>query len=428
CQTGNPIDDCWRCDPNWPNNRQRLADCGIGFGRGALGGRGGQIYVVTDSSDHDPSAPTPGTLRYGVIQDVPLWIIFAADMTISLKHELIFNSYKTVDGRGAIVQITGNGCLTLQYINHVIIHNVRIYDCKPSTHVGFRGRSDGDGISLFGAQNVWIDHCTLSSCTDGLIDAIMGSTGITISNNYFSRHNEVMLMGHDDRYVLDRGMQVTIAFNRFGEELVQRMPRCRHGYIHVVNNDFTYWKMYAIGGSASPTINSQGNRYVAPVDPDAKEVTKRVETDEKEWAGWNWRTDGDIMVNGAFFVPSGAGVGATYEKATSLNAMSATLVEQLTSNAGVLGGSRNTGEMPSNPGFNGGGTGTTYTGSYGSPGSSSGGGSDGGGGDVFGMVFGSGAAPPTTTASSLVLSVAIILILYSCGTSLFFIPLCLVLL
>ncbi|CAN1258164.1 Probable pectate lyase 13, partial [Linum perenne] len=288
CQTGNPIDDCWR--------------------------RGGQIYVVTDSSDHDPSAPTPGTLRYGVIQDVPLWIIFAADMTISLKHELIFNSYKTVDGRGAIVQITGNGCLTLQYINHVIIHNVRIYDCKPSgntnvasspTHVGFRGRSDGDGISLFGAQNVWIDHCTLSSCTDGLIDAIMGSTGITISNNYFSRHNEVMLMGHDDRYVLDRGMQVTIAFNRFGEELVQRMPRCRHGYIHVVNNDFTYWKMYAIGGSASPTINN-----------------------------------GDIMVNGAFFVPSGAGVGATYEKATSLNAMSATLVEQLTSNAGVLGGSR----------------------------------------------------------------------------------------
>ncbi|CAN0909186.1 Probable pectate lyase 13 [Linum grandiflorum] len=255
-------------------------------------------------------------------------------MTISLKHELIFNSYKTVDGRGAAVAITGNGCLTLQYVNHVIIHNVRIYDCKPS------GRSDGDGISLFGAHNVWIDHCSLSSCTDGLIDAIMGSTGITISNNFFSRHNEVMLMGHDDRFVLDRGMQVTIAFNRFGEELVQRMPRCRHGYIHVVNNDFTYWKMYAIGGSASPTINSQGNRYVAPTDPDAKEVTKRVETDEKEWSRWNWRTDGDIMVNGAFFVPSGAGVSAMYERATSLNAMAATFVGQITVNAGVLGATR----------------------------------------------------------------------------------------
>ena len=30
--------------------------------------------------------------------------------------------------------------------------------------------------------------------------------------------------------------------------------------------------MYAIGGSAEPTINSQGNRYAAPMDRFAKEV------------------------------------------------------------------------------------------------------------------------------------------------------------
>lgn len=40
----------------------------------------------------------------------------------------------------------------------------------------------------------------------------------------------------------------------------------------MVNNDYTHWEMYAIGGSASPTINSQGNRYLAPVNPFAKEV------------------------------------------------------------------------------------------------------------------------------------------------------------
>jgi hypothetical protein len=48
--------------------------------------------------------------------------------------------------------------------------------------------------------------------------------------------------------------------------------RCRHGYFHVVNNDYTHWEMYAIGGSAEPTINSQGNRYLAPTNPFAKEV------------------------------------------------------------------------------------------------------------------------------------------------------------
>ncbi|KAK9168595.1 hypothetical protein Syun_000735 [Stephania yunnanensis] len=88
CVTGNPIDDCWRCDPNWANNRQRLADCGIGFGQDALGGKNGQIYIVTDSSDPDPVNPTPGTLRYGVIQSDPLWITFSNNMLIHLKEEL----------------------------------------------------------------------------------------------------------------------------------------------------------------------------------------------------------------------------------------------------------------------------------------------------------------------------------------------------
>ncbi|XP_050210369.1 probable pectate lyase 13 [Mercurialis annua] len=418
CKTGNPIDDCWHCDPNWANNRQRLADCGIGFGQGSLGGRGGQIYVVTDSSDHDPSNPTPGTLRYGVIQNEPLWIIFSSSMTIKLKHELIFNSYKTVDGRGANVHIMGNGCLTLQYVSHIIIHNIHIHHCKPSgntniasspTHVGRRGRSDGDGISIFGSQKIWIDHCSLSYCTDGLIDAIMGSTGITISNNYFSHHDEVMLLGHDDKYVLDTGMQVTIAFNRFGEALVQRMPRCRRGYIHVVNNDFLYWEMYAIGGSANPTINSQGNRYVAPTDPNAKEVTKRVETDEKDWTGWNWRTDGDILVNGAFFVPSGAGASGQYAKASSVEPKSAALITQLTLNAGVFGEARNVDEGINNPGFIGSGTssGTTNTGS-------SGGGRDS---DYFGMIFGGAAPPPTASTCSIFLSLFIILFLYTIVTS-----------
>ncbi|TKY50798.1 pectate lyase 12 [Spatholobus suberectus] len=419
CLTGNPIDDCWRCDPNWAANRQKLADCGVGFGQDAMGGKGGQIYVVTDSSDGDPANPVPGTLRHAVIQDEPLWIVFAADMTVTLKHELIFNSYKTVDGRGANVQVTGHGCITLQYVSNVIIHNIHVHHCTPSgntniraspTHVGWRGRSDGDGISIFGSRKIWIDHCSLSYCTDGLIDAIMGSTGITISNNHFAHHDEVMLLGHDDRYSPDRSMQVTIAFNHFGEGLVQRMPRCRLGYIHVVNNDFTQWQMYAIGGSANPTINSQGNRYTAPSDPDAKEVTKRVDTNDREWSGWNWRTEGDIMVNGAFFVPSGAGLSAQYAEATSVQPKSAVQIDQLTMYSGVFGDPRDNGNLY--PGFNGGGTVTGAT----SKGNNEGSSSDDG--DFFGMIFkgsSSQAAPPSPSSSivfvSTFLSLLIIFIL-----------------
>jgi pectate lyase len=69
CSTGNPIDDCWRCaGTDWSADRQRLAECGIGFGRNALGGKGGPLYVVTDSSDRDAVNPVQGTLRHAVIQ------------------------------------------------------------------------------------------------------------------------------------------------------------------------------------------------------------------------------------------------------------------------------------------------------------------------------------------------------------------------
>ncbi|XP_057743521.1 probable pectate lyase 12 [Arachis stenosperma] len=349
CLTGNPIDDCWKCDPNWAQNRQRLADCAIGFGQNAKGGKGGEFYIVTDSSDNDAVNPKLGTLRYAVIQNEPLWIVFPSNMMIKLSQELIFNSFKTIDGRGADVHIVGGGCITLQYISNVIIHNIHIHHCHPSgnamvrsspEHYGYRTESDGDGISIFGSHDIWIDHCTLSRCKDGLIDAVMGSTAITVSNNHFSHHNDVMLLGHSDHYLPDSAMQVTIAFNHFGEKLVQRMPRCRLGYVHIVNNDFTAWQMYAIGGSGSPTINSQGNRYTAPDNSFAKQVTKRLDVGEGEWIGWNWRSEGDVMVNGAFFVPSGEGAEVKYEKAYSVEPKSADRISLLTMSAGVLGVAR----------------------------------------------------------------------------------------
>ncbi|CAA0833430.1 Probable pectate lyase 15 [Striga hermonthica] len=313
CGTGNTIDDCWRCDPHWDRHRRRLANCAVGFGRAATGGLYGRYYVVTDPSD-DPVEPRPGTLRHAAIQDRPLWILFDRDMVITLKQELLVNSFKTIDGRGADVHVANGACITLQYVTNVIIHGLQIHDCRPTGNAKVR----------------------ISPCSDGLIDAIMGSTAITISNNYFSHHNEVMLLGHSDSYTGDRAMQVTVAFNHFGEGLTQRMPRCRHGHFHVVNNDYTSWEMYAIGGSANPTINSQGNRFFASNNPFSKEVTKRVADNNETWKDWNWRSEGDMMLNGAYFVPSGIAEASSYARASSLSAKPSSLVATLTADAGAL--------------------------------------------------------------------------------------------
>lgn len=78
----NVIDSCWRTKSNWATNHKALANCSVGFGKAAVGGKHGAIYVVTNSYDDDPVSLNPGTLRYGVVQSSPLWIIFDKDMVI----------------------------------------------------------------------------------------------------------------------------------------------------------------------------------------------------------------------------------------------------------------------------------------------------------------------------------------------------------
>ncbi|XP_066318133.1 pectate lyase-like [Miscanthus floridulus] len=344
CRATNPIDKCWRCRNDWATDRFRLARCARGFGHATTGGLGGPIYIVTDPSDGDVVNPRPGTLRWGVIQPGPLWIIFARSMIIQLSQELLVSSDKTIDGRGAQVHIANGAGITVQLSRNVIIHNLHVHDVVHSmgglmrdspTHVGSRTKADGDGISLFQATNVWIDHISMSNCEDGLIDVVQSSTGITISNCHFTNHNDVMLFGASDSYPQDQMMQITVAFNHFGRGLVQRMPRCRWGFFHVVNNDYTHWLMYAIGGGKAPTIISQGNRYIAPPNIAAKVITKHY-AEEGEWKNWVWHTEDDLFMNGAIFEPSGGAVPRKINGNEWVKPKPGTYVTRLTRFSGTL--------------------------------------------------------------------------------------------
>ncbi|PPD99411.1 hypothetical protein GOBAR_DD03574 [Gossypium barbadense] len=279
------VDSCWRCDPDSEKNRKELAYCAPSFARGTTGGKDGDFYVVTDPIDN-AADPNPRTLRHLVTKNGPLWIIFKGPMTIKLQEELIVTSDKTIDARGANAEIfTGTV--------HLIIpaKGGKIKDGE--NHHGLRGDSDGDGVSLYGATNVWLDHLSLHHCTDGLIDLVQGSTAVTISSCHFTDHNDVMLFRASDSYSADNKMQVTVALNHFGKGLVERMPRWRFGFIHVVNNDYNHWFLYAIGGTSNPTIISQGNRYSTP-------VTCRGLLKPAQWKNWNWVSQGDHFKNGAF--------------------------------------------------------------------------------------------------------------------------------
>ncbi|XVE58426.1 hypothetical protein DITRI_Ditri04bG0168800 [Diplodiscus trichospermus] len=195
----NVIDKCWREDPRWRSHKQKLATCSVGFAGKMTNniGKGLTRYKVTDPSD-DPLNPKPGTLRYGVT--------------------MIKGNFTSIDGRGVDVHITGAGCLLVYQATDVIIHGLRIHHCKsqpPSSVMGPNskliplGQMDGDAIRLVTARKVWIDHNTLYECQDGLLDVTRGSTDVTISNNWFSNQDIVMLLGHDDGHLRDRNMKVT---------------------------------------------------------------------------------------------------------------------------------------------------------------------------------------------------------------------------
>lgn len=66
------------------------------------------------------------------------------------------------------------------------------------------------------------------------------------------------------------------------------------------------------------------------------QVTKYEDAPASEWKNWNWRSEGDLMVNGAFFTPAGAGAASSYAKASSLGARPSSLVRTLTTGSGAL--------------------------------------------------------------------------------------------
>uniref|UniRef100_A0A2K2ACI2 Pectate lyase domain-containing protein n=1 Tax=Populus trichocarpa TaxID=3694 RepID=A0A2K2ACI2_POPTR len=216
----------------------------------------------------------------------------------------------------------------------VIIHGLRIHHCKAHSQM------DGDAIRLVSASKVWIDHNTLFSCQDGLLDVTRGSTFVTVSNNWFRDQDKVMLLGHDDGFLRDKDMKVTVAFNHFGPNCNQRMPRVRHGYAHVTNNLYQGWEQYAIGGSMSPSIKSESNYFIAPKSG-KKEVTWRNGIYEKS-KPWNFYSVGDLFTNGASFFQSGRRGMArpNYTKEQSFKVGDAKSVKTLTSSAGALKCSR----------------------------------------------------------------------------------------
>ena len=129
-----------------------------GYGRFTIGGRGGTIYVVTSLKDN-PVNPTPGTLRYAVMQKGPRTIVFAVSGVITLGANLsIRNDNITIAGQTSPGGICVRGAQLSVNASQIIIRYMRF-------RLG-AVEKDSDAASGRRQKNIIIDHCSFSWSID----------------------------------------------------------------------------------------------------------------------------------------------------------------------------------------------------------------------------------------------------------------------
>lgn len=127
-----------------------------GYGRFAIGGRGGKVVEVTNLNDSGP-----GSLRAAVTEDIgPRTVVFDVSGLITLKSRLnITQPYITIagqtsPGKGICIRGATLGC----WGNDDVIRFVRVRLGKPNVSYG--------GMGLTGVNYSIIDHCSISWTMD----------------------------------------------------------------------------------------------------------------------------------------------------------------------------------------------------------------------------------------------------------------------
>lgn len=131
-----------------------------------------------------------------------------------------------------------NAVLYIKNVSNIIVRNIVIQGHGSNQDQAW------DNLNIENSKNVWIDHCEFWDGQDGNADVVKGADNVTFTWCKFgykikSSHNLSNLIASSDKETESQGkLNVTFMFN-WWVSASQRMPRCRFGNIHVVNNLYT---------------------------------------------------------------------------------------------------------------------------------------------------------------------------------------------
>jgi hypothetical protein len=149
-----------------------------GYGRFAVGGRGGRVIAVTNLADRGP-----GSLRAAVETEGPRTVVFEVSGVITLESKLVVrktNSHLTIAGQTA----PGKGICLRKFnfgmlgATNVIVRYLRV---RPGNISG----TTLDGMGMASSDHCIIDHCSISWTLDEAFSS-RGAKNITLQRTLIS--------------------------------------------------------------------------------------------------------------------------------------------------------------------------------------------------------------------------------------------------
>ena len=205
---------------------------------GTIGGGLGEIVKVDNEADLRKYCKASGAYT----------ILFEGTITNTAEQDIQVTSNKTIIGLNGNAELEGIG-FKANGVNNVIIRGFRI----SNAHV--------DAIAFRNSTHVWIDHCDLSSSSDGLFDFTNGSDFMTASWNAFHDHDKVSICNSGTQHYDDVDKQnVSYHHNSF-INTTQRNPRIGYGRGHVWNNYYENVSSYCVGYFTGARVIVENNYF-----------------------------------------------------------------------------------------------------------------------------------------------------------------------
>lgn len=296
-----------------------------GYGAYSIGGRGGDVYHVTNLTD-DANSPQPGSLRYGINTATgPRTIVFDISGYIELQNRLeITKPYITIAGQTA----PGDG-ITLRkhdmrvYNTHnIIIRFIRVRVGKYSSGQDESQYGGLDALSIEAGTDIIVDHVSTSWGVDELMSITGDSNDITVQwcaltepLNYYEHSKASLLrpamtsrLTHHHNLYADIMKRVT-RFGNYNDDVVTRFDWYNNvvfnwGSESTYSNNNTYlWDDanrvndgYGVDGEF-PEINFLDNYFMAgPTTTWFKAYQGGSTDNHKIWASGNL-VDFDLDTN-----------------------------------------------------------------------------------------------------------------------------------